>query len=175
MKKPCLLKKSFKSWSWWQKAWLAFGPPVLVGFLGSLLMSDSLGIWYQTLNKASFNPPGWVFGPAWTLLYFLMGLATYLILNKKFSPLKLGAKCLQWEAVKFYLIQISLNFAWTPFFFVFHQTFVGLIILIALLTIFIIMTRIYACLDKRTLWCLIPNIAWLCFATLLNLMIVILN
>lgn len=175
MKKPCFLRKSFKSWSWWQKALLSFGPPLLVGFLGSILMAGSLDIWYQTLNKASFNPPAWVFGPAWTLLYFLMGLATYWILDKKFSPLKLGAKCLQWEAIKFYLIQICLNFAWTPVFFVFRQTLSGLAVLIALLIVFIIMTRIYARLDKKTLWCLLPNIAWLCFATLLNLMIVILN
>ena len=159
----------------WQRFLLAFLPPFLAGVLGALTMSRGLQVWYVTLTKPFFNPPGWLFGPVWTILYFLMGLATWIILKRRYGLLQLKQKELQRQALQFYLVQIILNFLWSPVFFAFHSPMIAVFILISLLVIFIQMTIIYARLDKRTLWCLIPNIAWLAFATLLNLSLVFLN
>lgn len=158
-----------------QRFLLAFAPPAAAGILGSLTMIGGSQTWYPSLVKPFFSPPAWLFGPAWTLLYFLMGLATWIILNRRYSILEFCKRNLQREAIKFYLVQIVLNFLWTPMFFAFQAPLVALFVLVALLIIFIQMTNLYARLNKVTLWCLIPNIAWLCFATLLNLSIVLLN
>ncbi|MDO5561704.1 MAG: TspO/MBR family protein [bacterium] len=158
-----------------QRFLLAFLPPALAGVFGSLTMIGGLQTWYSTLTKPFFNPPAWLFGPVWTLLYFLMGLATWIILNRRYSILEFRKRNLQREAVKFYLVQIILNFLWTPVFFAFQAPVVALFILVALLIVFVQMTNLYARLNRSTLWCLIPNLVWLCFATILNLSIVLLN
>ena len=157
-----------------EKIWLAFLPPALAGGFGSIAMGDYQE-WYSGLQKAVFTPPNWVFAPVWTLLYLLMGIATYLILRKKYSVLNWQDRRQQDKAIKIYLLQLGLNLLWTVVFFAGRQIWLGLLVLICLLGLFGWMTVIYAKLDKRTLWCLVPNLVWLCLATSLNLMIVILN
>jgi benzodiazapine receptor len=88
--------------------------PLLVGIFGSAVTLGSISTWYVTLNKPSFSPPNYIFGPVWTTLYVLMGIALYLVLgsNKK-----------KQAALKIFLLQLFLNFLWSLVFFGFHQIF----------------------------------------------------
>ena len=71
---------------------------------------DSLGNWYANLNKPTFNPPNWIFGPVWTTLYILMGISAFLVwrkdLNNKIARIALGC----------FIVQLFLNAIWTPYF-----------------------------------------------------------
>lgn len=138
-------------------------------------MTTGLQDWYPSLRKPWFNPPSWVFGPVWTILYIFMGVATWLILEKKYAVLDFGGEKDRRQALRFYFLQIVLNFLWTPVFFALSQPGAALLILVILLIVFVQMTTIYFQIKRATLWFLLPNILWLCFATILNLSIVLLN
>lgn len=83
----------------------------LVGFLGTPFTISAIPTWYATLNKPFFAPPNWIFGPVWTLLYFLMGVAFYLIWKQGWQKKKIKT------AGMFFLVQLALNFIWSPIFF----------------------------------------------------------
>ena len=98
----------------------------LAGILGSAFTINSIPTWYATLNKPFFSPPNWIFGPVWTTLYLLMGISLYLIWTQK--PTKKTK-----AALKFFAIQLGLNFIWTPIFFGLRAPLLALIIILALL------------------------------------------
>jgi tryptophan-rich sensory protein len=137
-----------------------------VAFLGSLVTTPSIGSWYATLNKPSFNPPNYLFGPVWTLLFTLMAISAYLVWNKR--------KKLTIE-LKIYGIQLGLNFLWSYLFFGLHRPELAFFEVI-LFWIFITLTiaRFYK-VDKIAAYLLIPYILWVSFAAFLNYSIVILN
>jgi tryptophan-rich sensory protein len=137
-----------------------------VAFLGSLVTTPSIGSWYATLNKPSFNPPNYLFGPVWTLLFTLMAISAYLVWNKR--------KKLTIE-LKIYGLQLGLNFLWSYLFFGLHRPELALFEII-LLWIFIALTitRFYK-VDKLAAYLLIPYVLWVSFAAFLNYTIVILN
>ncbi len=170
-----MIKWKISQWHWRQKIAFAFLPPFLAGGLGSILTVEGLRSWYPMINKVSFNPPAWVFGPVWTMLYIFMGTATVIILQTKGKIFALKSKNLHEQALNLYLGQIVLNFLWTPVFFALAQPLLALFILVTLLIVFVQMTSVYARINKNTLWFLIPNILWLCLATMLNFGVVILN
>ncbi len=76
----------------------------VVGILGSVFTVSSISSWYATLNKPFFAPPNWIFGPVWTLLYFLMGVAFYLIWKQGWKKKKVAT------AGKYFFAQLGLNF-----------------------------------------------------------------
>lgn len=82
----------------------------LVGILGTPFTISAIPSWYTNLNKPIFAPPNWIFGPAWTLLYFLMGIAFYLIWKQGFNKKKTKS------AGRFFAAQLGLNFIWSPVF-----------------------------------------------------------
>lgn len=141
----------------------------LVGFIGTPFTISAIPTWYATLNKPFFAPPNWLFGPAWTLLYFLMGISFYLIWKQDFKTLK--AKI----ARKFFFVQLFLNLIWSPLFFGLRSPLLGLIDIVAL-WIFIVIT-IYKMhpVSKWASYLLIPYLLWATFATVLNGAILILN
>ena len=79
--------------------------------------------WYNTLNKPFFNPPAWIFGPVWTVLYILIAVSGFIIFSKRKNK-KIHI------AMRFYFGQLLLNLVWTPIFFGAHQLFLALIIII---------------------------------------------
>ena len=89
------------------------------GVIGSFFTIPAIPTWYQTLNKPGFSPPNWVFGPVWTTLYFLMGLALYLIWQKK-------------KGWTIFAIQLALNVLWSAVFFGAHSIFGGLVVIVCL-------------------------------------------
>ena len=144
--------------------------PLLVGFLGSFFTTaESLNNWYANLNKPWFNPPDWIFGPVWTTLYILMGIAAFLVWRKG-----LDNKLVRLALILF-VIQLILNAFWSALFFGLRCPLCGLID-IALLLVAIVLTIIY--FFKISLWpalLLIPYLGWVSFAAVLNAAIYISN
>jgi len=147
-------------------------PKLLVLFVAAVLavglaigFLTAPGEWYVSLQKPSFNPPNWVFGPAWTILYLLIGIAGYRIWLARADG----------TAAKLWFAQMALNFAWSPVFFGLHLTGLALAI-IALLLLAIIAFIVAAWRQDRAAALLfVPYAAWVAFATCLNAAIVALN
>ncbi|KAI5641055.1 tspO/MBR family domain-containing protein [Phthorimaea operculella] len=119
--------------------------------------------WYQTIKKPSWNPPNWVFGPAWTIIYSSMGYASYMVFKdcdgfteKAVVPLAL------------YGGQLVLNWFWTPVFFGLHKIGLALGHILALDAAATACTISFATINKITLYFMIPYLCWLSFATSLN-------
>lgn len=143
--------------------------PFGAGAIGSIATASSIPTWYASLEKPFFNPPNWVFGPVWTFLYLLMGIALYLIWNNK-KRTKHKKKAMQ-----YYWIQIVLNTLWSLVFFGLKTTLGGILIIVPLV-IFIILTMKNAKSVSTTAWLLfLPYLAWVSFATILNISLFLLN
>ncbi|MBU2632876.1 tryptophan-rich sensory protein [Patescibacteria group bacterium] len=140
----------------------------LVGILGSVFTVSSISTWYATLNRPFFAPPNWIFGPVWTTLYFLMGVAFYLIWRQ-------GWKKKIKTAGLFFLAQLSLNFIWSPIFFGLRAPLLGLIVIIAMWVLIVMTMKKFYPLSKLAFYLLVPYLLWVSFATLLNAAIVVLN
>lgn len=141
-----------------------------VGSLGAIFNIGSIDSWYTTLQKPFFNPPNWLFAPAWTILFFLMGVALYYVW-KNYEQKKHQAQI----AIKFFIIQFILNVLWSLFFFGWQNPGLALAEIIAL-WIFILVTLVkFYQVDKRAGYYLIPYLAWVTFAAALNFSIWYLN
>ncbi len=151
----------------WIKLILAIIICNLAGFIGSLFTVNSISTWYATLNKPDFSPPNWLFGPAWGILYILMGISLYLVWMKGVNKVK--------NSLIIFGIQLLLNALWSIIFFGMRNITFAFIEII-LIWIFILLTIIeFYKIDKRASYLLIPYILWVSFATVLNFYILILN
>jgi len=140
----------------------------VAGGIGSVFTAKSVSSWFLTLNKPSFNPPGWIFGPVWTILFLLMGYSLYLVWSKSNEP---EAK----KALIFFSLQLVLNIAWSFCFFYLQNPLVAFIEII-ILWLAILLTIIYFYkVSKVAAYFLIPYIAWVSFAAFLNFMLFYLN
>ena len=117
--------------------------------------------WYNTLNKPAFTPPSWVFAPAWTVLYLMIFLSFMIfIMTKTTQDKTLG--------VGLFLVQLILNFLWSPVFFYWKNITLSFVIIILLLG-FLLMTIInFYKISKWSAILLIPYFLWICYATYLN-------
>ncbi len=145
-----------------QKLAISLALPFLIALLGSLSTTNEINTWYATLEKPTFSPPNWLFGPVWTLLYFLMGIALYLSWQKQ-----------KLQTLSAYFIQLGLNAAWSPVFFALHAPLAAFLIIV-LLWLAIIATIIQMKPNTAKLL-MAPYLLWVTFASVLNLAIVILN
>lgn len=131
----------------------------LIAFIGGLVTSSSVSTWYTMLEKPTYNPPSWVFGPVWSILYLMIAVSGWLIY------LKTGWKSL---ALKIYGLQLYLNAVWSPLFFGLKQPGIALID-IALLWGAIAWTMfMFKKHSISALILLIPYFLWVTFATILN-------
>ncbi len=133
----------------------------LIAWLGSLSTSYSDWSWYESLNKPPFNPPNYLFGIVWPVLYILMAIVSYLNAHKIFI---------------LYIMQIIMNGLWSWLFFVLQSTefaFLNIVLLIFLNVLILKQIR----QDKAWVSVLLysPYLIWICFASILNLAIIILN
>lgn len=140
-----------------------------VGLIGSIFTFNSVNTWYMTLNKPFFNPPSWIFGPVWTTLYFLMGVAVFLVWKKGLKNKKIK------RALLYFFIQLFFNFLWSLLFFGLHSPILGLIDIVALLITIIFTIRAFYTISKPASYILLPYFLWVSFATILNISILILN
>ncbi len=133
-----------------------------VGILGSLFTVAAIPSWYAALNKPWFSPPNWLFGPVWTLLYLLMGIAGYMLWQNK------GTGKAAKLALVFFFIQLVLNGVWTPLFFGAHLI-AWAFVEIVLMLLFILLTIIFSFKTKpKAAILLLPYLFWVSFASLLN-------
>ncbi|OEH85366.1 TspO protein [Desulfuribacillus stibiiarsenatis] len=144
-----------------------------IGLLSTLLTRNSFEI-YQTLTKPWFAPPQWVFGPVWTILFVLMGLAAYRVwMSGYYHPF--GFTDQMRRALTLYGIQFVFNFLWSILFFRFQWYGIALIDLLILLALIIITAREFYKIDRLAGLLMIPYIVWVSFAGILNYYIWILN
>lgn len=140
---------------------------ILVGALGSLFTSSSVQTWYVTLTKPAFNPPSWLFGPVWTILYILMGVSFWMIWTSKSKEKK--------RAIVLFLIQLFLNGIWSPVFFGAHSIGGALTLIVLLWAAIALTILVFKKISKPAAWLLVPYILWVSFATVLNFAIWRLN
>ena len=133
----------------------------IIAWLGSLSTQYTDWSWYETLNKPFFNPPNFIFGIVWPILYVLMAIVSYLNAQNIF---------------KLYLMQIVLNGLWSWLFFVFDSTaFAFLDIVLLIFLNILIVKQLRASKAWLSVLLYIPYVIWICFASLLNLAIIVLN
>jgi len=116
------------------------------------------GTWYEALNKPWFNPPNWLFGPAWTLLYILIAIAGW----RSWERNRGG------RAMKLWWAQLALNFAWSPIFFTLHGVGMALVVIVALLLTILAFIALTWNRDRLASLLFAPYAAWVAFATTLN-------
>ena len=142
--------------------------PLSIGSISGIATASGIENWYVTLNKPVFNPPNYLFGPVWTILYILMGVSFYLILQSENSILKR-------RAIIIFFIQLFLNFSWSFLFFKFQLVGVALIEIIFIWASIIIMIFTFYKIHKTASCLQIPYFLWVSFASVLNGSIWILN
>lgn len=146
---------------------LSMSLSLAAGFIGSYFTVSAIPTWYVTLNKPSFSPPNWVFGPVWTALYILMGISFYLVW--------ISRKKAKQKAIKLFLIQLTLNAAWSIIFFGMKNPALALIDVIALWVTIILTIKYFYPITRTATYLLTPYLLWVSFASILNLMIWLLN
>ena len=147
---------------------VCMGLPLLVGGLAGLITNDSM-MTFQMLNKPALSPPGWLFPVVWTILYILMGISSYLVLASEDNSDNVNI------ALKFYIIQLAVNFFWPIFFFTFDLYLFSFIWLLQLIALVLITIILFARISKPAAYLQIPYLIWLIFAGYLNLLIYLLN
>jgi translocator protein len=164
----------------------------LVGFFGMIFTSPQIEGWYRNLNKPGFNPPNWIFGPVWTIIFVMMGIALYIVWDKKWQPVnKIGFENSKkinplsrkffsgsWQKANIILIfifQLILNILWSFLFFAMHLPNFAFFELIMLWFSIIFMIVNFYRVSKQAALLLIPYIVWVSFAGVLNYFIWILN
>jgi len=146
------------------------------GIIGSIFTIENIPTWYAGLAKPFFAPPNWVFGPVWITLYFLMGVALYLVWEHGFSkpkaaPVKKKTK----KAIFIFAIQLALNTLWSYLFFGQKNPLAGLIGVILMWIAIAFTIRAFYKIDRRAGIVLLPYILWVSIALTLNLAVWLLN
>lgn len=131
---------------------ITFAAPAVSAFI------EMPGTWYDGLNKPPWNPPPWLFGPVWTLLYTLMAVAAWMV----------------WQRVGFarplmlYFVQLGLNAVWTPVFFSAHALVPALIVIAALWVAILLTLLSFWRVNTVAGWLFVPYLGWVTFASYLN-------
>lgn len=151
----------------WKKLLVCLAIPLAVGGLATLLSGGMGG--YKALQQPPLSPPGWVFPIVWSILYLLMGYASYRVLTSGKDPVQIR------EALKLYGAQLILNFVWPIVFFGLEWRLLAFFILIALWIFIYLTIRAFSKIDERAGDFLLPYILWVTFAGYLNLGVYFLN
>jgi tryptophan-rich sensory protein len=134
---------------------------LIVGGVGAAITAPSIPGWYQHLQKPPLTPPGWLFGPVWTVLYVAMAVAAWLTLKAKASVQR-SAGLLYWW------FQLGLNLLWTVLFFGLHQPGVALGEFAMLIYAVVVTMQRFAEVRPVAMWLMVPYLAWCGFAFYLN-------
>jgi tryptophan-rich sensory protein len=142
--------------------------PILVAMGGSYFTSMSVDNWYQQINKPFFNPPGWLFGPVWTILYLMMGFSFYLIWKDDSGKDKGAAQF-------FFFLQLLFNFLWSLLFFGLRSPFVAFVDIVILWFAIILTIISFRKISRTAAYLLLPYLLWVSFAMILNISIFLIN
>jgi tryptophan-rich sensory protein len=143
----------------WLAVWL--GICLCVGGVSGRWTAGEIPGWYRTLVRPSIAPPNWVFGPVWTTLYVLMAIAAWGVTQE-------AASTERTLAVALFLLQLSLNFAWSWIFFRKHALGAALVEVVFLWITIGATTIVFGRLSSWTGWLLVPYLVWVGFASFLN-------
>jgi len=136
--------------------------PQVVGGLSALSTFGAVRDWYPTLVRPEIAPPSWVFGPVWTLLYLMMGIASWLVWQRR------GVEPRATLALGLYVVQLLLNGGWTPVFFTLHALGWALVVIVVLLGLIAATAWAFWQVSRPAGLLLVPYLLWVCFATALN-------
>lgn len=143
--------------------------PQLAGLIGSVFTMSAIPTWYEFLDKPALVPPNSVFGPVWTTLYVLMGIAFFIVWQSK-------SKAADWRFAAFiFFLQVAVNTFWSIAFFGMRDPFLGLIVIGSLWILIVVNIFAFAKISKWAGILLIPYLAWVSFAAYLNYGIWMLN
>ena len=155
--------------TWWKVALLTVPAIVVAGNLSGYLSNSGFSNpWFDAVEKPSFMPPGWVFGAAWTTLYTLMGISLALVIAAPDSAWRR-------RGITFFLVQLALNYLWSPVFFGAAAIDWGIVIIIAMAVALCLTISLFWRVNRVAALLLLPYLAWLCLATALNIEIGRLN
>lgn len=153
---------------YWKSLLVCTALPLAVGTLASLITGDAV-LDYALMQKPPFSPPGWIFPVVWSILYALMGVASWLIWTSEASlPRKR-------RALSLYAAQLTVNFFWPLIFFNLQLYLAAFFWLLLLLILSAACTVRFYCMEKAAGYLLMPYILWMSFAAYLNLGVYILN
>lgn len=150
----------------WKPLFISILLPLAVGGLSAVVTGKAMQD-FMTFNKPALSPPAWLFPVVWTILYILMGIASYIVWQSKNSDKDL--------ALKFYGVQLLFNFFWSYIFFNLQNYLFAFIWLIILWLLIIVTTVLFYRIDKKAGYLLIPYLLWVTFAAYLNFAIYLLN
>lgn len=139
-----------------------------VSAIGGAATASSVGTWYQTLAKPSFNPPDWLFAPVWTTLYFIMAIAGWRVWRRD------GLRGARWDLTLFGL-QLALNLCWSIVFFGLRSIGGALVEIVVLLLAIVATTVVFWQRDRVAGMLFLPYAAWVAFAAVLNAALLRLN
>jgi len=137
--------------------------------IGSLFTRSAVPDWYATLNKPSFTPPDWLFGPVWIILYLLMAISAFIVWQKRLANPAVRV------ALILYLIQLILNALWSVIFFGLKSPLVAFIEILLLWSAIVVTILAFARVSITAALMLVPYILWVSFAAVLNFSIWLLN
>lgn len=140
----------------------------LAGLVGLPFTVRTTGGWYDSLDTPVFNPPTWVFGPVWTVLYLMIGVAAWLVWRRTQARGRVDA--LTWWAV-----QLVLNAAWTPLFFGARMLWLAFAEILVLWAAIVATTAAFRGVDRRAALLMVPYLLWVTFAAVLNGTIAVMN
>lgn len=147
---------------------ISIGVPLLVGGVGGLVTTPAISTWYATLNKPWFTPPSWVFGPVWTTLYILMGLALFLVWRSPRSRTRdIG--------IALFAAQLAVNLFWSFVFFGLKNTLYGVFTIVPLWILIAATIYQFYKVSKGAAYLMVPYILWVSIATALNTSVYLLN
>ena len=147
---------------------IAAAIPILVGVFAGILTKDGM-MAFAGMNKPPLTPPSWVFPVVWTILYAMMGIASYLVTVSGKDSLLVD------EALLFYGFQLVFNFFWTIVFFGFEKYFAAFLVLAALWLLIFHTIRLFWPISRVAATLMIPYLVWVSFAGYLNLGVWLLN
>ena len=130
----------------------------IAGIIGGIFTVRAIPTWYVHLKKPSFNPPNWIFGPVWTILYALQGIAAYLVFQQTGSG----------HAFWLFVVQLVLSAIWTPLFFGVKRIGAAFAEIIVLLASIIVTIIVFFEVNVTAAWLMTPYVLWVAFAAILN-------
>lgn len=142
--------------------------PLLTGILAALLTRNSMAA-FDTLVKPPLSPPGWLFPVVWTILYILMGIASYLVLTSRKNNVQIR------RALSLYALQLLFNFFWPILFFRMQRYLFAFFWLLLLELLILLTTLRFSRISDTAAKLMIPYLIWVAFAGYLNLGIALLN
>jgi len=146
--------------------------PLLAGVSAAIVTVPSVHSWYRTLKMPPGTPPGWLFGPVWTVLYISMGVAAWLVWRR---VARIGATPARLRPLRIWGWQVGVNALWSPAFFGLHGVELGLLILVPLVALVGWTVQAFRPVSTVAAWLLVPYFGWVCYATYLNAGLAVLN